>query len=84
MSEPQNLIVAVNQSNVVITNVRINIYSVVLHWVLRCACYMLGENDEIIKQEDIIISGDEYNSWTDDTELTDLILSKLGLTRKIV
>jgi hypothetical protein len=76
-------IVQVENKPVYISWVRINIYSLVLNWGFKCACYLLDENQITIKQQDITIEGEEYNNWTDDSVMTDLILEKLGLTKKV-
>ena len=42
-----------------------------------------NENGNIFKVENVHIEGEEYNNWgNDDDYLANLVLSKLGLTRK--
>ena len=77
-------IVEVEPKPVYISYVRINIYSLILNWGFKCACYLLDDNKTVVSQQDLTIEGDEYNSWTDDAVMTDLILQKLGLSKKVL
>lgn len=46
---------------------------------------ILKNEEQFIKSENITISGEEYDNWgSDDLYLENLILTKLGLSRKVV
>jgi len=66
----------------IINNVDIRILDVKLgHSVSVNA--ILKNDEQFIKSENITISGEEYDNWgSDDLYLEDLILTKLGVTRK--
>lgn len=76
-------VVPVEPKPVYISYVKINIYSLVLNVGFKCVCSLLDENQMMIANQDLSIEGEEYNSWTDDGEMTDLILQKLGLSKKV-
>lgn len=63
----------------VIQYVRLNIYQLVLNWGFKCACYLLDAQGIVIEQQDVVIEGEEYNSWLSDDEMVLVILEKLGL-----
>ena len=67
----------------VVEYVRLNIYQLVLNSGFRVACYLLNHDGVVIETQDLTIEGDEYNSWMNDDEMLDLILSKLGLEKKV-
>ena len=69
------------QSSLVITSVRINIYQLVLNVGFRCVCYLLDNDGNQVETRDLIIEGEEYNSWSNDDEMIQLILNKLGLNK---
>jgi len=46
---------------------------------------ILKHDEEFIKSVNITISGEEYTQWgSDDTYLENLVLQKLGLSRRVV
>ena len=69
------------QSSLIITSVRINIYQLVLNVGFRCVCYLLDSSGNQVETRDLTIEGDEYNSWSNDDEMIQLILNKLGLNK---
>lgn len=77
---PQNFVVVpVQPKSIFVKFVRIDIYQVVLNWGFRSVCSMLDENKQVICNQDVVIEGDDYNNWTNDDEMIQLILSKIGL-----
>jgi len=77
-----DIIEVVPKSGPVISFVKINIYQLILGSGFKCVCYLLDLNYNIIETRDLTIDGDDYNNWVSDEEMTNLILSKLGLTPK--
>lgn len=79
MSNTSESIPVVPKNGPTIFKVRLIIYNLVLNQGFSCACYLLDELDNVIEQRDLKIEGEEYDSWTSDEEMENLILSKLGL-----
>jgi hypothetical protein len=73
-----------SQVNQFIESVDINIYKVVLNQGLRCVVYGYNSEHKQVDTFDIVVEGDEYESWTNDDDLKLLILSKCGLTPVVV
>jgi len=67
-----------------IVSVKINIYQLVLYYGFKCVVYQYDSQNVLIQAQEVEISGEEYNSWTNDDEITTLILSKCGLVKKPV
>lgn len=72
--------IPVEPKNLSIKYVRLNIYQLVLNYGFSFVAYMLDENYKVIQSIDSEITGEEYNSWMNDDDMTLLILSKLGLS----
>ena len=66
----------------IIKYVRISIYQLILGEGFKCVCQLLDEDKITIVTKELIIDGDDYNNWVSDEEMTNLILSKLGLLPK--
>lgn len=66
--------------NLQIVSVQINIYQLILNSGFKCVVYQYDAENKCVQCQEIEISGDEYNSWMNDDEMTVLILSKCGLT----
>jgi hypothetical protein len=67
----------INNVDIRITDLRLG-YSVSINVILK-------NEENFIKSENITISGEEYDNWgSDDLYLENLILTKLGLSRKEV
>lgn len=65
----------INNVDIRITDLRLG-YSVSINVILK-------NEENFIKSENITISGEEYDNWgSDDLYLENLILTKLGLSRK--
>ena len=63
-----------------ISLVDINIYQLVLNQGFKCSCRLKDEFGNVFAVKDLVIEGDDYTNWSSDEEMTNLILSKLGLT----
>lgn len=69
----------------VIHHIEIQIMGLVLFSSVSIVVSLYDENDYIIDNRQIIIQGEEYNNWAnDDNYLLDLVLVKLGLTKKSI
>lgn len=66
----------------IIKYVKISIYQLILGEGFKCVCQLLDEDKITIVTKELTIEGDEYNNWVSDEEMTNLILSKLGLLPK--
>ena len=67
----------------IITNVNIKIVNLVLNTSVEAIVVALDNDNNFIYNERIKIEGEEYQNWgTDDNYLENLVLSKLGLSRK--
>lgn len=66
----------------IIKYVRISIYQLILGQGFKCVCQLLDEEKITIVTKELSIEGDDYNNWVSDEEMTNLILSKLGLIPK--
>lgn len=71
------------KSGPIVEYVRLNIYQLVLNSGFRVACYLLNHDGVVIETQDLTIEGEEYNSWMNDDEMLDVILSKLGLEKQV-
>ena len=71
------------KSGPVISFVKINIYQLTLGVGFKCVCYLMDLDYNIIEARDLAIEGEDYNTWSDDTDMLNLILSKLGLVQKV-
>jgi len=60
----------------------IKIYELNLFIGLKSKVLIYNEDNELISTENVVIEGDDYNSWSDDFALQDLILSKCNLRKK--
>ena len=81
-----NIKVNVNDYNFVqtsvINNIQINILKIELFKSMTLSVSLLS-NNKIIDSKMMIISGDEYNNWSnDDNYIVNLVLTKLNLTKK--
>ena len=75
-----DIIEVVPKTGPTITFVKINIYQLTLGVGFKCVCYLMDLDYNIIESQDLTIDGDDYNNWVSDEEMTNLILSKLGLS----
>jgi hypothetical protein len=60
----------------------IKINEVELFKCLNSTVLVYNKENQLILTKDVVIDGDEYNNWTDDAILEDLILSKVDLKKK--
>jgi hypothetical protein len=66
----------------VVNNIKIKIMNIDLFKSLTI-CVTLLNNNKNVDNKILKISGDEYNKWSnDDNYIIDLVLTKLGLSKK--
>ena len=69
----------------IINRVEIKIFNVELFKSVTVLATLCDDKDYIIDNKQIVIDGDDYANWSnDDSYLIDLVLLKLGLTKKVV
>ena len=65
-----------------ITNINIRIISIELFTRLTI-CVSLFDNNQLVDNVNLQITGEEYSNWgNDDQYIVDLVLSKLGMSKK--
>jgi hypothetical protein len=74
--------IPVETKSLEIVSVKINIYQLVLYNGFKCVVYQYDSQNGLVQAQEVEISGEEYNSWTSDDDMTTLILSKCGLVKK--
>lgn len=68
----------------VATKIRINIAEIVFNKSAKFNIYYQLENDDIVKTELVNIENEEYKNWNNnDDYIIELVLSKLGLRKKV-
>lgn len=75
----QNNIPVIPINGPTINSVTLEIYNLILNYGFTCACYLKDLNGNLLQRIDVNITGDEYNSWSNDDEMISLILSKINL-----
>jgi len=65
-----------------IVKVNIRIYNVDLYNSLSALITQYNQDGQLVKSVDITISTTEYNQWSSDDQLVDLLLSKCDLRRQ--
>jgi hypothetical protein len=65
-----------------ITSVQIQIYNVELFQSLSAYVNQYNEQNQIVKSDQIKLTNEEYENWMDDSELVNLLLSKVGLEKE--
>jgi hypothetical protein len=76
--------IPVETKNLAICKVKINIYQLVLNVGFKCVVYQYDEKDVLLQSTDLEINGNEYDQWTSDNEMINLILTKCGLVPKTI
>lgn len=85
-----NISVEINPFNYVtdvkiISRIEVHVFSIVLFESVTVMVTLCDDKDHVIDNKHIVISGDEYVMWSnDDSYLIDLVLTKLGLSKKSV
>ena len=65
----------------VISSVQVRVVSVELYASAKVEVNMLDADNRIIERKSIVISGQEYQGWNEDSYLEALILTKLNLSK---
>ena len=68
----------------VVTKVDIEVMELVLNSHVTMVVHYLNAAGNLLDNKFVKIEGDEYNAWgDDDSYITDLVLTKLGLTKTV-
>jgi hypothetical protein len=65
----------------VISTIQIKIVTVDLYASAKVEVNLLDADNKIIERKALLISGDEYQGWNEDSYLEALVLTKLNLTK---
>lgn len=69
----------------IINHIQLSIFSIDLFKSVTVVVSLCDDKDYVIDNKQIIIEGEEYNNWSnDDNYLINLVLVKLGLTKKTI
>lgn len=69
----------------VVTKIEMNVMEMVLDSHVTIAVHYLNAAGNLLDNKIVKIEGDEYNAWgDDDSYITNLVLTKLGLTKQTV
>lgn len=69
----------------VVTKVEMEVIEMVLDSHVSIVVHYLNANGNLLDNKFVKIEGDEYNAWgDDDSYITNLVLTKLGLTQQTV
>ena len=69
----------------VVTKVEMEVMEMVLDSHVIMVVHYLNANGNLLDNKFVKIEGDEYNAWgDDDSYITNLVLTKLGLTQQTV
>ncbi len=67
----------------VISAVQIKVASVELYASAKVEVNLLDSSNKIVERRAILITGEEYQGWNDDSYLEALVLSKLNFTKYV-
>lgn len=69
----------------VVTKIEMEVMEMVLDSHVSIVVHYLNANGNLLDNKFVKIEGDEYNAWgDDDSYITNLVLTKLGLTQQTV
>ena len=69
----------------IISRIEIQIFNIELFKSVTVVVILCDDKDYVIDNKHIVIDGDDYANWSNnDSYLIDLVLTKLGLTKKVV